>query len=139
MQAEVDRSLAGTQAPASAAGTEVAGGGSGHRIVSGVLRVTESVLVFAVVANLCVLGMYVIGNFQAFADDTLLLLLSILSVSSLIALIVSGYYVVLLIATLVVSKNLRLVRLLLGLFAAAISGSLSAGVELLQAVLSPIA
>ncbi len=137
MQAEVDSSLSGV--PHVRAGSEVAGGGAGNRIVLWVLRFTEGVLVFVVVANLSILGMFVIGNFQAFADKTLLLLLSILSVSSLIALIVSVYYVTLLIATLVVAKSLRLVRLLLGLFAAALSAGLSAGVELLQVVLSPVA
>lgn len=111
--------------------------GPSGRILSGLIRVAESLLVFLFVANLAVLGMFLLGNFQSFADETLYLLLNLLRVSSLASLIISGYYVVLLVVYMARTKRLRLVRFLLGVFFAAFSGALAVGIELLRAVLLP--
>ncbi len=102
------------------------------------MRLLEGMTAFFFVCSFVVLGLYLLGNYQEFLDDTQTLLLRILRIVGLLCALTGGYYTVTLLMWMVRRHRLLLFRFIYGLLATSIGLALSLSVTFLSVLLAPV-
>lgn len=102
------------------------------------MRLLEGMTAFFFVGSLVVLGLYLLGNYQEFLDDTQTLLLGILRVAGLLCALTGAYYTVTLILWMIRRHRFLPFRFLYALLATSVGLALSLAVTFLSVLLAPV-
>jgi hypothetical protein len=97
----------------------------------------QRVLSVSLLVSLALVGLYVVGNFQGFLDTTQQLLLDAARLALWVSCLGAALVVLLLLLTGLAERRLRVVRMVLALLAAGLSGALVLLLEFLAAWLAP--
>ncbi len=109
-----------------------------HRLLFRTLRVVETGNVFSFLASLLVLGLFLVGNYQEFLDNSQFMLLDILAVTSLVCAFTGIYYLVALVMWMVRRRHILLLRFFYALAATAVGAVLTLVLSLLEAIAAPL-
>ncbi len=102
------------------------------------MRLLEGANVFCLLSLLLVAGLFVLGNFQEFLDQSQLMLLSIVSILSVLCVASGLCYVFALIIWMVRRRRSMILRLLYGLLAT-LTGAIAAAVAgALETIVRPL-
>lgn len=102
------------------------------------MRLLEGANVFCLMSLLLVAGLFVLGNFQEFLDQSQLMLLSIVSVLSVLC-IASGFcYVIALTIWMVRRRRSMMLRLFYGLLSTLMGGIAAAIAGALETIVRPV-
>ncbi len=102
------------------------------------MRLLEGANVFCLMSLLLVAGLFVLGNFQEFLDQSQLMLLSIVSVLSVLCVASGLCYVIALSIWMVRRRRSMLLRLFYGLIATLMGGAAAAVAGALEAIVRPL-
>ncbi len=102
------------------------------------MRLFEAANLFCLMSLLLIAGLFVLGNYQEFLDETQLMLLGILSVFSVLC-VASGFcYVVTLTVWMITRRHRMILRLLYGLFATVTGGLIATVAGALETIVRPL-
>lgn len=102
------------------------------------MRLLEGMTAFFFVCSLVVLGLYLLGNYQEFLDDTLNLLLGILRLAGLLCALTGAYYTVTLLLWMIRRHRFLLFRFIYALAATSTGLVLSLSVTFLSVLMAPV-
>lgn len=102
------------------------------------MRLLESLSAFFFIFSLIILGLYLLGNFQEFLDETQRFLLSALRICGLLCALTGVYYTVSLVLWMFRRGRFLLLRFLYALTATCTGITLSLAVTFLTVALAPV-
>ena len=102
------------------------------------MRLLESFTGFFFACSLVVLGMFLLGNYQEFLDQTQTLLLSILRICGLLCALTGIYYTGSLLLWMIRRRRFLLIRVIYALIATSAGIALTLGVTFLTVLLAPV-
>ena len=102
------------------------------------MRILEGANVFFLFALLLVAGLFVLGNFQEFLDESQLLLLQAASVLSMLCIASGVSYAVALVIWMIRRRHLMLLRLIYGILATVVASAAAVAGGALEALVRPV-
>ncbi len=102
------------------------------------MRLLESITGFFFSCSLVVLGLFLLGNYQEFLDQTQMLMLSILRMCGLLCALTGVYYSGSLLLWMIRRRRFLLLRVLYALIATTSGIVLTLGVTFLTVMLAPV-
>jgi len=101
------------------------------------MRLLEGANLFFLLSVLLVVALFVLGNFQEFLDDSLLMLLDLLSTLSVLCIASGVCYVVALVIWMIRRRHFMALRLGYGVLATVVAGAVTVAGGALEAFVRP--